>query len=88
MDLFLREVDEGFQVQVVSERGKQLPYWIESEDYSKLLTEMGSADEDTLPSKNPELSLPGKADWVALFDAPVWMRETERCLSCRLCATV
>lgn len=88
MDLFLWEVEEGFQVQVVSERGKQLLDWIEAEDPSKLLSETGTPVEMALVSDDHEMILPGKTDWVALFDAPLWMREAERCLSCRLCGYV
>lgn len=88
MDIFLREVEGGYIVQIVSERGKQLLDWIEVEDHSRSLDETHSADEYLLTSETSALNLPGKEDWINFFNAPLWMREAERCLSCRICTYV
>jgi len=88
MDIFLREADGGFQVQIVSERGEHLLDWIEVDDYSRFLDETQYTNEFSITSETPEFHLPEKEDWINLFNAPLWMREAERCLSCRICAYV
>ncbi len=88
MDIFLREVDGGFRVQIVSERGKQLLEWIDPIERARLLNGLQPAEELWLPSEGPDFYLPVKEDWINLFNIPLWMQHADRCLSCRVCAYV
>jgi len=79
MDLMLNEVDGGYALQVISEKGKRLLHALELPDYEgKLLT----------PRLNEAIPMPQEITWSAQFNDPYWMNMSERCLSCRACAYI
>jgi ferredoxin len=79
MDIMLTASEQGYQVQVLTEKGQRLlPYVL-----------------DPMPRPTPravgtERALPGTetVDWPARFNDEYWMQMSERCLSCRACAYV
>jgi ferredoxin len=79
VDLMLTEVDGGYAVQVITEKGKAVLGDLPLEEV-----------EGTLPeSRGREVTPVLEADaWPEHFDRAYWARLADRCLSCRLCAYV
>jgi len=83
LDLMLVETEDGYAVQVVTEKGRRL-----------LETAPGLADYPApvqkLPIDNPRLTVDNlqSVNWPAHFDDTYWTEMSERCLSCRVCAYV
>jgi sulfhydrogenase subunit beta (sulfur reductase) len=83
MDLMLDEVDGGYTLQIITERGRYL------------LDRFGVQPEATLPIKQEDKHYPvasqqytSMESWPAQFSEPFWEEMAERCLSCRACAYV
>jgi len=80
LDVLLREVDGGYAVEAVTEKGTVLLKGLaleerEGEPPSPV------ADAEPVPVTPPE-------KWRPLFEDQMWMRHGERCLSCRICTYV
>jgi sulfhydrogenase subunit beta (sulfur reductase) len=80
MDLMLHEVEDGFIIEVVSEKG------------NTLISDLALADfEQEIPRQEfPEPAYPNPAmiPWKDHFNDDYWQQISERCLSCRACAYV
>jgi ferredoxin len=79
MDLMLTEVEGGYAVQVVTEKGQALLHGLELADYSGELPQL---------HLNRPLPIPTIETWPAHFNDHWWEVMAERCLSCRACAYV
>jgi sulfhydrogenase subunit beta (sulfur reductase) len=79
LDLLLTEVDGGYVLQVLTEKGEALQRGLSLAQFSGSLPE---------PRTNPPLSPVEKETWLAYFNDEYWERTSERCLSCRICAYV
>jgi ferredoxin len=79
MDLMLFEVEDGYLVQVVTEKGQDL-----LEGFS--LKEISS--DRLKPELHSLQTIPNSEDWLSHFDDEYWDRMAERCLSCRICSYV
>jgi sulfhydrogenase subunit beta (sulfur reductase) len=79
VDLMLTEVDGGFAVQAVTEKGKVLLDGIELTDVT------GDPPKPVLTDPIP---YPEMAAWPPQFNDSYWADMSERCLSCRICAYV
>jgi sulfhydrogenase subunit beta (sulfur reductase) len=79
VDLMLTEVEEGFAVQVITEKGEAF--------IGDLQLKESEADLPQ-PAQNPPLPLSRLESWSSTFDDPYWEEMAERCLSCRICAYV
>ncbi|MGD1995643.1 MAG: 4Fe-4S dicluster domain-containing protein [Anaerolineae bacterium] len=80
LDLLLREVEGGYVVEPVTEKGAAL---LEGVALEKLPGEPSPSEIDTKPVP---VTPPEK--WRTLFEERMWLRHGERCLSCRICTYV
>ncbi|MFN2271493.1 MAG: 4Fe-4S dicluster domain-containing protein [Anaerolineae bacterium] len=80
LDVLLHEVEGGYAVEAVTEKGTLLVESLASEEREIELPEPVS-DADEVPVTSPE-------KWKPLFEEKIWMRHGERCLSCRICTYV
>ena len=79
VDLMLTEVEEGYAVQVVTEKGKGILGDLVLKEIE------GSPPEPTVREKTPILEAEA---WPEHFDDVYWARVADRCLSCRVCTYV
>jgi sulfhydrogenase subunit beta (sulfur reductase) len=80
LDVLLQEVDGGYAVGAVTDKGKALLKGLETQD-RKGDPAPPAADAELVPVTPPE-------KWRPLFEDRLWMRHGERCLSCRICTYV
>lgn len=81
VDVMLYEVNDGYVLEVVSEKGKSLVAGLELEPYEY--------DPHIYSYESQyELLNPQTIRWSELFDNEYWQQISERCLSCRACAYV
>lgn len=80
VDLMLTEMEEGYAVEVVSEKGMAV---------------LGDLTVDEIEEHPPEpiahgeaIPIPEVETWPQYFDHTFWARLSDRCLSCRICAYV
>jgi len=79
VDILLTEIENGYLVQVITEKGKAL------------LPEALAESEETLPPPLEPQAVPVKEVTLAireLFNNPYWERLADRCLHCNICAYV
>ena len=81
VDVMLYEVDDGYALEVVTDKGKSL------------VVSLDLAPCDYDPRAYPHTSQfevpdPLAIRWPELFEDEYWQRASERCLSCRACAYV
>jgi sulfhydrogenase subunit beta (sulfur reductase) len=76
VDLMLTEVDGGYAVQVVTEKGRVLLGDLIVEEWEGTLPQVAGQEE--LPILEAE-------NWPQHFDHAYWAHLADRCLSCRLC---
>jgi ferredoxin len=80
LDVLLKEIDGGYAVEAVSDKGKALIKGLETKNRrGKPPASEASADE---------IPVTPAGEWRSLFKEQVWMRHGERCLSCRICTYV
>lgn len=87
MDIMLYPAEDGYSVQAVTEKGRDLL------SATALEVEPGSPAEGYrqatyLFDPAERADLPVRSAWSAQFDDDYWDRLAERCLSCRICAHV
>lgn len=80
LDVLLREMDGGYGVEAVTEKGKALLVGLALET-TKAKPTPSTTDAPQVPVTPPE-------KWRTLFEEKIWMRHGERCLSCRICTYV
>ena len=80
LDVLLREVEGGYAVEAVNEKGKALLKGLETKNRKGDPTP-SVADAEPVPVTPPQ-------EWRPLFEDEIWMRHGERCLSCRICTYV
>jgi sulfhydrogenase subunit beta (sulfur reductase) len=80
LDVLLREVDGGYAVEPVTERGTALLGGLGLEERK------GEPPPPVADAELVEVAPPEK--WRPLFEDQMWMRHGERCLSCRICTYV
>jgi sulfhydrogenase subunit beta (sulfur reductase) len=80
LDVLLREVDDGYSVEPITEKGTALLEGLALKR-RKGPPPTSSANADSVPVPPPET-------WRPLFEDQMWMRHGERCLSCRICTYV
>jgi len=85
VDVLLTEVDDGYVVQVVTEKGMIL---ITSCDLRIANFEPASTSQSATRDWPQPIPLPSKDNWLARFNDEYWERMSERCLSCRLCTYI
>jgi sulfhydrogenase subunit beta (sulfur reductase) len=79
MDLMLTEFEEGFAVQVITEKGEA---FIEDLRLKEIEADLPQ------PALIAPVLLPDSESWSSSFDDPYWEEMAERCLNCRMCAYV
>jgi len=79
MDLLLTELEDGFCLEVISQRGEQLLEGVTSKMVSR---------ETPRPRTGELVPRPQMDTWPAYFNEPSWARLAEGCLSCRICAYI
>ena len=80
LDVLLREVDGGYAVEAVTEKGTALLKDLALEERK---------DEPPAPVEEMETApLTSPEKWREVFEGQIWMRHGERCLSCRICTYV
>lgn len=80
LDVLLREVDGGYAVETITEKGAALLEGLELEEQAGDAP-ASATEADAIPVTTPE-------EWRPLFEDKMWMRHGERCLSCRICTYV
>lgn len=78
-DVLLTEVEGGFTVEALSDKGRAL--------IKDMLLEETTGKKPLL-AEGETVSIPEEAQWVAQFESPFWAELSERCISCRICAYV
>ena len=79
VDLMLTEIEDGYAVRVVTEKGRAL------------LGDLSLGESPGEPAKpvlNDPRHVPSDEAWTSQFDDEYWDNLAERCLSCRICAYV
>jgi ferredoxin len=79
VDVMLHAADDGYLVEVVTEQGGDL-----FDGFALSETELEIPQNELAA----EFEVPAPEVWKASFDSNVWMQQSERCLSCRICAYV
>jgi ferredoxin len=77
LDVLLTEVEGGYAVQIITEKGEKLLAGLRLEAFD---------GELPAPALNDPLSVLPKEAWPAHFSDPYWARLSRRCLSCRVCS--
>lgn len=77
MDIMLTEVEGGYALQAVTQKGEKLLEGLPLAGFYGELPPVRRKDSLTLPQS-----------WPAHFNDAYWERMAERCLSCRICAYV
>ena len=79
VDVMLYEVNQGYAVQTVTDKGKEILSGVRLDDV-----------EGEIPRSaiNEPLAVPDSLAWPPHFNDDYWNRLGERCLSCRICAYV
>ena len=87
MDVMLYEVENGFVIQVMTEKGQALlsRFSLETDDISENESEFRAS---YLSEQAERIVIPEMNAWAVKFDDPYWEQVSERCLSCRICAYV
>jgi len=80
VDLMLTEIEGGYAVQVVTDKGKALLGAVALQEVE------GVPPKPIVHQEKVPILEAGK--WPEHFDAPYWARLSDRCLSCRLCTYV
>ena len=80
LDVLLKEVDGGYAVEGISDKGKALLKELEVKNRRGKPPASETA-ADVVPVTSSD-------QWRSLFGDQVWMRHGERCLSCRICTYV
>jgi ferredoxin len=80
LDVLLQQVDGGYAVEPVTEKGMALLEGLETKN-RKGKPAAVTADAESVEVTPPE-------EWRPLFEDEIWMRHGERCLSCRICTYV
>jgi len=76
----LYQVDNGYLVQAVTERGMSLLEGLTAEEANSRPPTPGPFETEVVVSE--------PAAWPAHFDDAYWLRLADRCLSCRICTYV
>jgi len=80
MDVMLTEVEGGYLVQIITEKGKKLAAGLALEE---------AIQKPPHPRLNGEsVPVPSQEVWRQHFDDEYWARLADRCLSCRVCTYV
>lgn len=80
LDILLTEVDGGYAVETVSEKGAELAADMTGEERRVTLPE---------PSRTEGLpALRGADEWMERFGEAYWEQVSDRCLGCRICTFV
>jgi len=80
MDVMLTEVEGGYLVQIITEKGRKLAAGLALEEASQ---------KPPHPRLNEEsVPVPSQEVWRQHFDDEYWARLADRCLSCRVCTYV
>ena len=79
LDILLNDVDGGFVLQTLTEKGQLLLQGLSLAGFYGELPE---------PVLHQPLALVDRAAWLTHFQDEYWERMSERCLSCRICAYV
>jgi sulfhydrogenase subunit beta (sulfur reductase) len=77
LDVLLREVEGGYAVEAVTEKGQALLENLATEERDGQVLQ-SATEAEQVPVTPPE-------EWKPLFEDQIWMRHGERCLSCRIC---
>jgi|YNPBryantNP2012_1023418.scaffolds.fasta_scaffold24709_2 sulfhydrogenase subunit beta (sulfur reductase) len=80
LDLLLTRHDDGYAVQVLSDKGAALA--------AQMALEERAGEPPPSERNAASVPLPPPADWPAWFNDPMWSRHGERCISCRACTYV
>jgi ferredoxin len=79
VDVLLTSVNEGYAVELITEKGKALSADLDVQEINGELPE---------PDLNPRRSVLAQEHWPQHFGDEYWENLAERCLECRICAYV
>ncbi|MGD2142982.1 MAG: 4Fe-4S dicluster domain-containing protein [Anaerolineae bacterium] len=79
LDVLLREVDEGYAVEAVTQKGAALLSNLRAEERQ---------GEPSAPAAGDPVPVTPPDEWRPQFKDGMWRRHGERCLSCRICTYV
>jgi ferredoxin len=79
MDLMLTELDDGFLIEVISDKGEAL--------VTNLKLEATSIDKPDFVSKEG-VSIPSPNVLDQAYKSKIWAQHADRCMSCRICAYI
>ena len=85
VDVMLTEVDGGYTVQVMTEKGGA---WLRENSDWRLDVGMDISTRPAIGGQQPATPDLQSLNWPAHFNSEYWDRLAERCLSCRICAYV
>ena len=88
LDVLLREVDGGYAVEAVTEKGEALLEGTALSGVEGLTLEEREGEPAPSVADAEQVTVTEPAKWRALFEDQMWMRHGERCLSCRICTYV
>ncbi len=88
LDVLLREVDGGYAVEAVTEKGEALLEGTALSGVEGLALEEREGEPAPSVADAEQVVVTEPAKWRALFEDQMWMRHGERCLSCRICTYV
>ena len=80
MDIMLYEVEGGYALEVLTEKGRSIASGLPQTPYSERLPERD------WPSA--QFSVPPRSVWLRTFNDPYWGELADRCFSCKICAYV
>lgn len=85
VDVMLAEVEDGYRLEVVTEKGRDL---LGERRLEAFIQESVATNPEPARTAFPPVPIPEAEAWPAYFEDPYWERLGERCLSCRICAYV
>ncbi|MBE9506433.1 MAG: 4Fe-4S dicluster domain-containing protein, partial [Chloroflexi bacterium] len=88
LDVLLREVDGGYAVEVVTEKGEALLEGTALSGVEGLALEEREGEPAPSVADAEQVVVTEPEKWRTLFEDQMWMRHGERCLSCRICTYV
>ena len=80
MDVMLYPVENGYALEVLTEKGQAITSGLSLESYQW--------ETPTREWPHAEFDVPPRTVWLQLFDDPYWSELADRCLGCKLCAYV
>jgi sulfhydrogenase subunit beta (sulfur reductase) len=88
MDLMLYEVEDGYMIQTVTEKGNSLIADLRLPIYDNEPKTSEANHRSPINDQQSPIPEPQSISWPERFNDEYWQKMSERCLSCRACAYV